>query len=143
MTHSVQRRRFLIGGAAALASASVGFAWFRGALGPEQWIEHVVRSNLPGVQFDETALGQFIAAMSQHDWFAPSSHRLAIAVDRTVPWVAARVPKVRDGLEKLERRVLTEFLIGSNFFRVPNPRTETIVYYGPAIACGNPFVSLS
>lgn len=143
MTHSIQRRRFLVGGAAAIASASVGFAWLRGAFGSEAWIEHVVRSNLPGIEFDETALSEFVSSMARHDWFAPSSHRVAIAVDRTLPWVAARVPKVREGLEKLERRVLTEFLIGSNFFRVPDPRAETIVYYGPAIACGNPFVSLS
>lgn len=143
MSHSIHRRLFLLGSAAALASAGVGFAWLRGAFGPEQWIEQVVRSNLPGVKFDEVALGEFIAAMAQNDWFAPSSHRLAIAADRTVPWVAARVPKVREGLEKLERRVLTEFLIGSNFFRSPDPRAETIVYFGPAIACGNPFVSLS
>lgn len=143
MTHSIQRRRFLVGGAAAIASASVGFAWLRGAFSSENWIEHVVRSNLPGIKLDETALQEFVVAMSRHDWFAPSTHRVAIAVDRTVPWIAARVPKVRDGLEKLERRVLTEFLIGSNFFRVPDPRKEEIVYHGPAIACGNPFATLS
>lgn len=143
MNQSVNRRRFLFGSAAALASASVGWAWIRGAFGTEQWIEDVVRSNLPGVHFDEAALRQFVTAMGRHDWFAPSSHRLAIAADRTIPWIAARVPKVRDGLDKLERRVLTEFLIGSNFFRVTDPRAEAIVYSGPAIACGNPFVSWS
>lgn len=143
MSHSINRRGFLLGSSAVLASAGAGWAWFRGAFGTEQWIEDVVRSNLPGVRFDEAALRTFITSMAQHDWFAPSSHRLAIAADRTIPWIAARVPKVRDGLDKLERRVLTEFLLGSNFFRVSDPRAETIVYGGPAIACGNPFVSLS
>ena len=143
MTHSIQRRGFLVGGAAAIASASVGFVWLRGAFSSQAWIEDVVRSNLPGIKLDETSFREFVVAMSRHDWFAPSSHRAAIAVDRTVPWIAARVPQVREGLEKLERRVLTEFLIGSNFFRVRDPRAETIVYYGPAIACSNPFATLT
>ena len=135
------RRRFLIASGAVIAAAGAGFSGVRFAGSRTQWVASVIRDNLPGIAIDEESLAKFVEEAVRSDALKPVTHRLAVFAEQNVPWVTARIPKVRNGLDKLERRVLTEFLLGSNFFRVPNPKQETIVYYGPAIACGNPFVS--
>jgi hypothetical protein len=140
---SSSRRRFLIASGALLGAAGAGFSGVRFAGSREQWVAAIIRDNLPGIAIDEESLAKFVEEAVRSDALNPLTHRLAVFAEQNVPWVTARIPKVRNGLDKLERRVLTEFLLGSNFFRVPNPKQETIVYYGPAIACGNPFVSFS
>ena len=139
--HKASRRSFLIASGALVATVGAGFSGVRFANSREHWVTAVIRDNLPGITIDTDSLAKFVEVAVRGDALKPVTHRLAVFADRSVPWVAARIPKVRNGLDKLERRVLTEFLLGSNFFRVPNPKQETIVYYGPAIACGNPFVS--
>ena len=136
------RRRFLIASGALIAAAGAGFSGVRFADSREEWVASVIRDNLPGITIDTDSLAKFVAESVRGDALRPVTHRLAVFAEQSVPWVTARIPKVRHGLDKLERRVLTEFLLGSNFFRVPNPKQETIVYYGPAIACANPFVWL-
>jgi hypothetical protein len=137
------RRRFLIASGALVAAAAAGFSGVRFASSREDWVASIIRDNLPGITLDPDSLAKFVEEAVRSDALTPLTHRLAVFAEQNVPWVTARVPKVRNGLDKLERRVLTEFLLGSNFFRVPNPQQETIVYYGPAIACGNPLVSFS
>ncbi len=51
--------------------------------------------------------------------------KVTVFADRFVPWLPAHISKARDGLEGLERHVLTEYLIGGNFFRVPDPKRVT------------------
>jgi hypothetical protein len=65
--------------------------------------------------------------------------RAMIFADQFLPWLPAQFAKARDRLESLERHVLTEFLLGSNFFRTDDPRKETIVYSSAIPACANPF----
>ena len=139
--HSPSRRSFLIASGAVVAVIGAGISGFRFASSREEWVASVIRDNLPGITIDPDSFAKFVQEIVAGDALKPVTHRLAVFAEQSVPWVTARIPKVRNGLDKLERRVLTEFLLGSNFFRVPNPKQETIVYYGPAIACGNPFVS--
>ncbi len=137
----INRRKFLLSAVGATAVGVAGLSWSRYAGSAERWVERIVRDNLRDVTLDETTLSQFVNEVLAGDLFAPRTHRWAVFAGQSVPWITARIPKVRDGLDKLERRVLTEYLIGSNFFRVPDPKRETIVYYGRAIACINPFVT--
>ena len=108
-----------------------------------QHVEQVVRDNLPGVELDSDSLQTFVKHMLGHERLRPPLVRATIFADRFVPWLPARISKAREGLEGVERHVLTEYLIGSNFFRVPDPRGETIVYHGAVIACINPFTHAS
>ena len=140
--HDHSRRSFLLAGGAVVAVIGAGISGVRFASSREEWVVSVIRGNLPGITIDTDSLVKFVEQAVRSDALKPVTHRLAVFAEQRVPWVTARIPKVRNGLDKLERRVLTEFLLGSNFFRVPNPEQETIVYHGPAIACGNPFVSL-
>jgi hypothetical protein len=140
----LNRRTLLLGGAGAIGlSAGGAFLWNRYSQSRASWVEDVVRRNLPGVVLDEPSLQAFVRDVLSGDLLQPHLYRIAIFAQQATPWITARVPKVRDGLEKLERRVLTEYLLGSNFFRVEDSRRETIVYLGPAVACSNPFATLA
>lgn len=138
------RRWFLLGGAATVAVAGSATLWQQGTFARWRaaWIERVIRSNLPGVKLDEPSLATFVHTMLDAQFLAPPTHKAAIMADRAFPWLTVRVPKLRGGLETLERKVLTEYLLGSDFFRVGDPKREPVTYYGPSLACSNPFARL-
>ena len=134
------RRKVLVGAAGAVALGVFGAAAWKPLKNYRaHWVEQVVRDNLPGVDLDADSLQTFVKHMLGHDRLQPPLVRATIFADRFVPWLPAKVSKAREGLEGVERHVLTEYLIGSNFFRVPDPKRETIVYHGAVIACINPF----
>jgi hypothetical protein len=133
------RRKVLLGAAGAVAVGVVGAAWNPLKNYRASWIERVVRDNLPEIDLDPGSLQTFVTYMLGHERLQPPLVRATIFADRFVPWLPAHVSKAKEGLEGVERHVLTEYLIGSNFFRVPDPKRETIVYSGAVIACINPF----
>jgi hypothetical protein len=135
--NAISRRKVLVGAAGAVALGAA--AWWPLRNHRASWIEQVVRDNLPGVNLDPASLQTFVTYMLGHERLQPVLVRATIFADRFVPWLPARISKAREGLEGVERHVLTEYLIGSNFFRVPDPKRETIVYNGAVIACRNPF----
>lgn len=136
------RRKLLIGGAAAVATLGTfgAASWGRFKNYRAQWIEAVVRSSLPGIDLDAISMKAFVDYMLTSNRLQPAVVKATVFADRFIPWLPARVTKARDGLAGLERLVLTEYLIGSNFFRVADPRRETITYGGPVTACANPFI---
>lgn len=141
-TFSPARRKLLIagaGGAAALGLLGVASFSNYGAT----WIERVIRENLPGIDLDPASLQAFIKDMLAGERMQRKAVKVTVFADRFVPWLPAHIAKARNGLEGLERYVLTEYLIGSNFFRVPDPKRVTIVYSGIALACRNPFTYAS
>jgi len=131
------RRTVLIGAVGAVVAGAV--AWTPLKNHRASWIERVVRDHLPGIDLDPDSLQTFVQYMLGHERLQPALVRATIFADRFVPWLPAHISKAREGLEGVERHVLTEYLIGSNFFRVPDPMRETIVYGGAVIACINPF----
>lgn len=136
---SVSRRRILAGAAGAVALGTLGITWKPLKQYKSHWIEQVVRDNLPGINLDPDSLQIFVTYMLGHERLRPPLVRATIFADRFIPWLPAHISKAREGLDGVERHVLTEYLIGSNFFRVPDPKRETIVYSGAVIACINPF----
>jgi hypothetical protein len=102
-------------------------------------MEQVVRDNLPGIDIDAGSLKSFVDYMLTTERMQRKAARAAVFADQFIPWLPSKVARARDGLEGLERYVLTEYLTGSNFFRVADPRRETITYNGPQLACINPF----
>jgi hypothetical protein len=138
---SPSRRKLLIAGAGgvltlgALGSASWGHLTHYRA----SWVERVVRENLPGIDLDAASLQTFINDILATERMQRKEVKVTVFADRFMPWLPAHISKARHGLEGLERYVLTEYLIGGNFFRVPDPKRETIVYSGMMVACRNPF----
>jgi hypothetical protein len=132
----------LIGSLAGSALVLGGsLAGIRYATGLAAWTADVVRRNLPGVLIDEASLATFVQHVLESDFLDSGTARLAVLADATVP-ALRRIPPARERMERLERRVLTRFLIGSNFFRGVDTTSQPIVYSGIP-ACGNPFARLS
>jgi hypothetical protein len=139
---SPSRRKLLIAGAGgAVALGIFGAAsWQRFSNYRASWAERVVRENLPGIDLDATSLQAFIKDILASERMQRHEVKVSVFVDRFVPWLPTHISKARDGLDGLERHVLTEYLIGSNFFHVPDPKRVTIVYSGTIGGCNNPFV---
>lgn len=137
---SPSRRRFLLGGAASVLGVGVvGKLSFDYLTGMEAWVEKVIRRHLSGIKLDEGSLVLFFRDIRAKGILDLPTHRLAVLVDHTVPAPLNCVAKLRHAVEGRERLVLSEFLLGSNFFRAQNPTGETITYFGRSPACGNPF----
>lgn len=135
-----RRKLFIAGAGGALALGIFGAAsWDTLSNYRASWVERVVRNNLPGIDLDAASLEGFINEILGSERMQKKAVKATVFVDRFVPWLPAHISKARNGLEGLERYVLTEYLIGSNFFRVPDPKRETIVYGGRVLACSNPF----
>lgn len=135
------RRKLLIAGAGGTLALGLFGAASWGTLRNYRasWVENVLRENLPGIELDAASLQAFIEDILASERLQRKAVQATVFADRFVPWLPASIAKARNGLEGLERFVLTEYLIGSNFFRVPDPKRETIVYSGRAIACINPW----
>lgn len=140
---SSSRRKLLIVGAGGAVALGIfgATSWSRLSNHRASWIESVIRDNLPGIDLDAASLQTFVSDMLASERMQRAAVRATVFADRFVPWLPASISKARDALEGLERHVLTEYLIGSNFFRVNDARRETIVYSGQAVGCTNPFVS--
>ncbi len=135
----------MIGGLAGVAALALSgsLAGIRYGTGRAAWIADVVRQGLPGVLIDEASIAAFVQDVLASDLLGSHKRRLAVLADTAIPVLLRRIPPARERIESLERLVLTEFLVGSNFFRVGDPKSHTIVYSGKIPACGNPFATLS
>lgn len=138
---SPARRRLLVAGAGGVVALGAFGAASWGQLSHYRasWVERVIRESLPGIDLDAVSLQAFVRDILASERMQRREVKVTVFAERFVPWLPAHISKARKGLEGLERFVLTEYLIGSNFFRVPNPKRETIVYSGIAVACRNPF----
>ena len=135
------RRKLLIAGAGGTAALAIfgAASWSELTNYRAAWVERVLRENLPGITLDPASLHTFIRDILASERMLRKEVKVTVFADRFVPWLPAHIAKARNGLEGLERYVLTEYLIGSNFFRVPDPKQVAIVYSGLALACRNPF----
>jgi hypothetical protein len=138
---STLRRRLLIASSGVVIAAAAGGVWIGSRLqGREAWIESVLRENLPGIKLDPTSLAKFIEEFAQHREFSDDKSNIAVMMDQAVPALTRKLEKADRRVDRMERLVVTEYLMGSNFFRVPDPRQETIFYSGSVgAACANPF----
>jgi len=137
---SPHRRLFLAAALALTAAASSGALWL--GFRPESrelWVERVLRKRLPDIDLDADSLAAFATAFVQSHEFNDRRMEIAVWLDQAMPAIARRINKAERRIEQLERAAVTEYLLGSNFFRVLDPRAETIVYSAALPACGNPF----
>lgn len=136
---TIQRRHVLIAGAA-LAAAASGAAWIAiRSEHPSEWIEAVVRKHLPGVPLDPATLQSFAERMANEAEFRARKVALALRLDKATSSLVRLAPEVEGKIGELERLVLSAYLSSSNFFRVRDPRAETIYCVDDTPLCGNPF----
>jgi len=97
----------------------------------------VLRRYLPNAVVPDSELVEFIQSywplMEKRYGSRAALMRTLNAVDRLL------IPGELESTELLERDILTNFLIGSNFFNLKDPKTESIDFTGLSIACANPF----
>jgi hypothetical protein len=119
------RRTLLIGGLAGVAALALGgsLAGIRYASGRAAWVADVVRRNLPGVLIDEASIAAFVQDVLASGLLDSHKARLAVLADATIP-ALRRIAPARERMERLERLVLTEFLMGSNFFRTGDTKSQ-------------------
>lgn len=136
----LDRRQLLIGGLALAIAGSAGALWLAlRSHDTSEWIEAVVRTRLPSVRLDSASLRDFATRLAAEEEFRSRKIALALDLDALAPSVVRIAPEVSRKIEGLERHVLSTYLISSNFFRVADPRAETIFCGEPLLACGNPF----
>lgn len=140
------RRSILIGGAglAGLGAAGLGASFLYNS--PARLVEQIVRSHLPGLHIDDEEMVQFVADFIAADIHTTRTERLGLRL--LAPFV--NMPPFRwlmpgfvsRGYENFERRVMNEFMMGSDFFdtyAVGNPKvTYTGLYAVYEAPCAGP-----
>jgi hypothetical protein len=134
----MKRRRFLALGAAAGGMAAVGAALFSN--GYRSWVVSVLERALPGYSYDPAGLDLFVEERASSHTSA-LKFRLLGAAESVVDakWIMPR--RVVHYIEDEERGVLTDFLIGSDFFQQAPYGGRTITYNGRRTACVSPFAT--
>jgi hypothetical protein len=142
MTTFRPSRRTVIATLTAGAAASAGGAYFW-AKGPVNLIGEILRHRLPGLRTDAAS----IAALSddvQAALFKTFGRRLALEASAFATSILgvsalAQFKPTSKVFSRLERIVITFFILGSNYLDVKNPTSDLVAYYTPAVACPNPW----
>lgn len=134
------RRQLLLGGVAIGALATTGAGYLASA-GPVDYFRAMLRYRLPDANISEGTIHAFAndALSKRNADFLPKLRVLSAGVRVAGYEGLTSLMQENPAFEQFDREFLTRFLIGSNFFQVPDPARDEIVYAGVLPACGNPF----
>jgi hypothetical protein len=135
-------RRAVFGALAGAATILGGICYFEIG-GEDDLIVKVLKRRLPGVRVEPTSM----AALSrdiQASLFKTSLRRIALrggglAADVIGIDSIAEIAITAKEFQRLERIVVTFFILGSNFLDVADPRTELVTYYAAPGVCPSRF----
>jgi hypothetical protein len=136
----VSRRKFMFMSAAAGATAIAGGAAFAVADQYHGWIRIVLQRWLPGYRFDPEGLALFFQDYN-HKQGDAIKLRMFAAAEGVVDVKVVLPGELRTRVEEEERRVLSAFLTGSDFFDNYPDGPRMITYRGMPVACGSPFAT--
>ncbi|WP_162917344.1 hypothetical protein [Dongia deserti] len=132
----MNRRTFLALGTAAGGAIVLGTALV--VDGYRRWVMSVLRDSLPGHSFEPASLARFIDEYeSLHD--EARKFRLFGAAETLLEARSLLPQRTAERIHNEERQVLTEFLVGSDFFQNRPAGVKTITYNGRAVVCRSPF----
>lgn len=133
----VSRRQALLGLGAGAVAAIGGGVYFAA---PRRYLREMLARTLPGVRLDPEGVALFEEEMFSVRLTKPKDKILSWGLG-PASWVDPLAPqKVRQLREDFDRKALTFFFNGSDFFAYENPREEVIGYYGALDMCAtNPF----
>jgi hypothetical protein len=124
---------------AALGASSAGGAYLW-SIGPDALIRTILSRRLPGVRIDSASIAVLSRDIQAEFRTVPRRAALhgAAAAARIIGIDAlARLRPVE--VNHLERKILTFFILGSNFMDVKDPKTDLVTYYPPPWPCINRF----
>lgn len=135
----LDRRRLMISAAGLVAVGTMGAGFLSIEVFGDRYhfFGEVLRRNLPGVTIKDSEIEKFVDAYwpAFRDHFGPRKGRLL----KTLAWLEDVIHGERWKII-VDRDVLTNFLLGSNFFQVPDPQRAEIEFFAlPVFACANPF----
>lgn len=137
----ISRRNFLLMGSAAGAFAVTGGGAALVLSDPYRgWITATLMRSLPGFDLESAGLARFIEEYSAR---RRDNIRLRIfaAAERWFDTRWALPNEMASDFEEEERRIVSDFLLGSDFFQNYPKGVTTITYFGVAEACTSPFAT--
>ena len=138
----ISRRRLLLGTAAsALAVAGGGVAGLLMLDGYRGWIRLVLLRALPGYEFEPEGLDQFVTEYNARKKWRSKKMRAFAAVEHVLDVKWALPTDMADDVEEEERRIVSDFLLGSDFFQNYPDGAKVITYSAAPEACSSPFAT--
>lgn len=124
------RRTFLIvaAGAVAVAAAGGGVV-LRTGWAEERWIGALLRSSLPDATIPDREIRAFVQVATR-DFGA--RHRLLATYRILLPDWRLPLASLEGRLVRLERQLLTDFMVGSDVFAIERASTP-VTYHGPTV----------
>lgn len=123
-------RRQLIAAGGAGATAVLIYALYPGAHKDRDFVMSVVRHNLAYLSFGETMLQQFADDFVLHETLPdPGSLMLGATLTRLA---VSPIRHYRERFERFERRVVSRFLLSTDFFQNGRRIDELLTYNGLA-----------
>ena len=137
MIDMIRRRHFIIAGAAAGGAVLLGTVFVAG--GYKRWMRRLLERSLPGYSFNPEGLELFLETS------APESEGIKFRLFGAAEGIVDVKWLLPDGMERHaddeERRMLTEFILGSDFLEYYPDASQEITYRGTTDACRNPFAT--
>jgi hypothetical protein len=133
-------RRAMLSLLTAAGAASATFAW---QIGPEALVGKILSRRFPGVRVNATA----IAALTRDikaSRFQTFGRRLALESGARAAGifgldVLAQWKLTATQFSQLERKVVTFFILGSDFLAVKDPKSDVVTYESAPEVCPNRF----
>lgn len=126
--------------AGALAVAGTGGAAFVVMDDFSGWVHEILAHSLPGYELEPEGLALFIDQYSEKKGRS-AKLRLYAAAEGVTEAQWALPQDFAEDVEVEERKILSDFLIGSDFFEGPTDKPKLITFRGLPEACGNPFAT--
>jgi hypothetical protein len=138
----ISRRRLLLGSAAgAVVVAGGGFAGLLILDGYSSWIRLILQRALPGYELEPEGLDQFVAAYHARKKWKSKRMRAYAAIEHVIDINWALPTDMAEDVEDEERRIVSEFLLGSDFFQNYPDGAKIVTYAGLPEACVSPFAT--
>jgi hypothetical protein len=132
-------RRSILAMLTALGAASAGGAYL-GMIGPDGLISKILSRRLPGVRIDPASIAVLSRDIQADFQTVPRKvalHGTSVAANLVGMDALAKLRPIE--FNHLERKVLTFFMLGSNFMDVKDPKSDLVTYYPAPWPCGNRF----
>ena len=141
MTHQLSRRSAL-GMLTALGAAVAGgvYIW---KTGPESLVGKILVRQFPGVRIDAASIAALTRDVKDAKFQTPG-RRLALEGGARAAGIVgvdalARWKLTATSFSQLERKVITFFILGSNFLDVGDPKSNLVTYVEAPLVCPNRF----
>ncbi len=133
----MRRRHFITAGAAAGGTILLGTVFVAG--GYKSWMRKLLERALPGYSFNPEGVELFLETA------APESEGMKFRIFGAAEGIVDVKPLLPEGMERHaddeERRMLTDFILGSDFLEHYPDASQEITYHGTTAACRSPFAT--